>query len=135
MNATYRVSVKAVIRNASGQILLVKEHFDEWVLPGGGIDYGEDPYEALKRELREEIGSSSMMSAELRSVFSLYARGRDTWYMWLLYDVAIDTYDLSLATDGREIAYIDPHTLKNSKNRFEQRIYEAVVEKRGTSSF
>lgn len=40
-NAFYRVSVKALIKDDSGNILVVKENQDTWSLPGGGLDHGE----------------------------------------------------------------------------------------------
>ncbi|RYH58779.1 MAG: NUDIX hydrolase, partial [Alcaligenaceae bacterium] len=55
-NAFYRVSVKALIRDDAGNVLVVKENQDTWSLPGGGIDHGEVPEVALLRELKEELG-------------------------------------------------------------------------------
>ena len=55
------VAGKAVIRK-EGKIILVqrssKSGFDPglWELPGGKIEFGEDLIEALKREVKEEIG-------------------------------------------------------------------------------
>ena len=45
-----------------GQILLcrisarIAEHAGRWTLPGGGIEFGEDPEDAMVREVREETG-------------------------------------------------------------------------------
>ncbi len=42
-----------------GQILLVRhEKIGKiyWLIPGGGVDFGESAEEALKREFREEVG-------------------------------------------------------------------------------
>lgn len=50
-------SVKALIAD-KGEILLVYEKLRKngtWDLPGGKIEYGESPYEALTREIREEL--------------------------------------------------------------------------------
>lgn len=39
-NTFYRVSIKALIKNDKGEILVVKEHQDKWEPPGGGLDHG-----------------------------------------------------------------------------------------------
>ncbi len=50
-----RVGVFGVLRNDSGQILLVHQpRQDRWSLPGGGVRFGESPGAALAREVAEE---------------------------------------------------------------------------------
>lgn len=49
--------VHAVAFDAGGHVVLVRHSYAEgWRLPGGGIKKGEQPDEAILRELREEIG-------------------------------------------------------------------------------
>lgn len=55
------LTVKAVIINQQGQILLLKRtkgdiNGEKWDLPGGGVDEGEELELALKREILEETG-------------------------------------------------------------------------------
>lgn len=57
-----RVAVKAVIIE-DGKCLLVKKEasqadsqFGLWELPGGKVEIGEPPIEALHREIKEELG-------------------------------------------------------------------------------
>lgn len=54
-----RVAAYAIITDDEGRILLA--HWNEgrhsaWTLPGGGLDPGEDPKHAARREIREETG-------------------------------------------------------------------------------
>ena len=55
----FTASVAVIITNRQGKVLLL-EHFlrptSGWGIPGGFIDYGEQPETAARRELREETG-------------------------------------------------------------------------------
>ncbi|MCK9928848.1 NUDIX hydrolase [Frankia sp. Mgl5] len=55
--ARKRVSADALIRDSAGRILLVDPTYKpDWDLPGGMAEANEAPRDALKRELREELG-------------------------------------------------------------------------------
>ena len=57
-----QVGVKAILKNSKGQYLLILRRKPlggsiKWDIPGGRIDLSEHLEDALRRELREEIGS------------------------------------------------------------------------------
>jgi 8-oxo-dGTP diphosphatase len=54
-----RVVVAAIIKNGD-KLLLTKEIIESgrefWIFPGGGVNFGESLEEAIKREIKEELG-------------------------------------------------------------------------------
>ena len=71
-----RRKVRALVLNENDEVLLVRPHGyrdGEWTLAGGGVEEGESPVEAMRRELAEELGvgleaeleRSEVKSAEL----------------------------------------------------------------------
>lgn len=55
MSELFRVSAKAVIIE-DGRVLLIQKPSGNWDLPGGRLESGESPYDAVGRESREELG-------------------------------------------------------------------------------
>lgn len=70
----FRRKVRALVQNRRGDMLLIQPHGydDSWTLVGGGIEHGETPEEAIRRELREELGIPSILELRLLG-------GRDTF--------------------------------------------------------
>jgi 8-oxo-dGTP pyrophosphatase MutT (NUDIX family) len=51
----FPVSIKGVVLQ-DDKVLLLRNERDEWELPGGKLDLGEDPRGCVIREIAEEVG-------------------------------------------------------------------------------
>lgn len=116
--AMYRVSLKAIIRNEKGEVLVVREDGDDWSLPGGGVDHGEDVMTALKRELYEEALITSEFTANFVGIDTFYVEERQRWLMWIVYEVILpDGYKYGVGPDADEVAFMDISSFEGSDNR------------------
>ena len=122
----FRISLKAVIFNDNGEVLVVKERDrDWWDLPGGGMDHGESIKEALARELNEEV--------LLRGDFTFYpAIVEDPKFLTehnfyqtrIVYVIQPETLSFEVGEDGDELSFVNPDTFENSKRATERKIYD-----------
>ncbi len=74
MEKRRRIGAYGVVRDEQGRVLLVRSsprsnNPGRWVLPGGGLDHGEDPNLGVVREFREETGLEVAIVG-LRDAFS-----------------------------------------------------------------
>lgn len=56
----YRPAVGIMLLNAKGEVFVgrrIDQTVESWQMPQGGIDEGETPEEAARRELKEEVGT------------------------------------------------------------------------------
>ena len=70
----------AIARDSQGRILITrrpdhKRHAGFWEFPGGKIDPGESPQDALCREIREELGAEVIVQQIFDVVYYRYDWG------------------------------------------------------------
>ena len=122
----YRVSLKAVIFDERGRILVVKETGrDWWDLPGGGMDHDETVKGALARELHEEV--SLIGDFTYRAILAedpRYLARHNLYQMRVTFLVKPEHMDFTAGEDGDEVAFIEPELFKDSSLMTERRIYE-----------
>ncbi|MDH6109192.1 8-oxo-dGTP pyrophosphatase MutT (NUDIX family) [Kitasatospora sp. MAP12-15] len=53
---TFPISVKGVVLDQQNRVLLLKNEREEWELPGGKLELGEEPAACAAREVQEESG-------------------------------------------------------------------------------
>jgi ADP-ribose pyrophosphatase YjhB (NUDIX family) len=69
-----RLSAYGLCLDASRRLLLARMAVGpdkgRWTLPGGGVDWGEHPDDALLRELKEETGAEGVTAGRVLAVYS-----------------------------------------------------------------
>jgi 8-oxo-dGTP pyrophosphatase MutT (NUDIX family) len=71
------VGVLALVVDDDGRVLLVEHTYRRgWYLPGGGVRRLEPLEDALRRELREEVGVEPTAPPRLHGVYSNFAERR-----------------------------------------------------------
>jgi 8-oxo-dGTP pyrophosphatase MutT (NUDIX family) len=121
----YRVSLKAIIRNERGEVLVNKESSsDTWSLPGGGWDHGETEHEALARELHEEVGYIGEFTSTLFSTEVFWLESQTTWLLWIVYEVEPENTNFSVGEHSTDVAFINPNSLASHRSNSEKWIYD-----------
>ncbi len=141
----FRAGVGIVLRRRSTGEVLTFERIGlpgAWQYPQGGIEAGEDPREAVWRELREEIGLSTadveLVSEHARwTTYELPPEARSTktgrgqTQRWFLFDVDADNPPLALAAHSspefRSWRWVMPAVAAATAVGFRQATYREVA--------
>ena len=128
-----RRSVNVIAFDDRGRVLLVRHSYGPpvWALPGGGIDRGEDPEAAARREFREELGCGIEELAAIEAIRQQVSGSKDLMYLFAA------TIAGTPAPDMREIVelgYFDPAGLPgNVDRRIAERVRQALARRAGPS--
>ncbi|MBI4175697.1 MAG: NUDIX domain-containing protein [Candidatus Aenigmarchaeota archaeon] len=109
----FRLAVKAFIVK-DGKLLLIRRRWDDvhkpdkWDIPGGRLEPGEDPFEGLKREVKEEInmdGLETLMPIEIKH----FTRDDGQKITMIIFLCRISPGKIGLSKEHREYRWVDLH--------------------------
>lgn len=117
----HRVAIKGLCVK-DGKILLVREsagRSGKWEMPGGGLDFGEDIQESLKREINEEMGLKiNKMSKSPVYVWThkfLNKRNLKWYYSFVVaYQVEFEDLNFTPTDECEEIKFFSKEELKST---------------------
>ena len=104
----FRMAVAALVFDEQGRILLFKHTYRklDWGIPAGGLEYGEQPKDAMIREFFEETGMTIRVERLLLAESSRYFQ-----HVSLIYLCKIIAGEFSESHEISEIQYFDVNNL------------------------
>jgi 8-oxo-dGTP diphosphatase len=110
------VAVALLVRR--GEVLVVQRPPEgplagQWEFPGGKVEFGETPEEALRRELREELGAEP----EDLALFGVYSHVYElpdgpAHYLLLVYLARLEDNALRTLPSPRPVRWVDGEALR-----------------------
>jgi 8-oxo-dGTP diphosphatase len=102
-----------------GKVLMIKRKFEpnkgRWSLPGGLLEVGEDPEQAAKREVREELGLEVVVEGLLQVANEVIpdAAGRVRYHFVLVDYLMRPLGDkITLNEESEEYAWFEPSAVE-----------------------
>ena len=141
----YRRGVGVMLVNATGLVFVAKRidmPSDAWQMPQGGIDAGETPLEAAKREMFEEVGTDKaefvaesagwyhydLPSDLIGKIWGGRYRGQEQ--KWFVARFTGKDTDINIATEHPEFLdwkWVEPPLLPNLIVPFKRQLYAEVL--------
>jgi ADP-ribose pyrophosphatase YjhB (NUDIX family) len=125
----FTIGVFGIITDNEGRVLLChRRDYDLWNLPGGGVEAGESPWDALVREIKEETG----LEAEPSHLTGVYSKP-DKNEIVLSFACQIIGGEITLTDEADKIEYFEVGQIpKNTSPKQVERIKEYFSDKSKT---
>jgi ADP-ribose pyrophosphatase YjhB (NUDIX family) len=119
-----RLSTRSIATHGNEILLLYTERYEDYSLPGGGLDLGEDKVDGMIRELREETGAQNIKNI---NSFGIYEEFRP-WYK-PDYDIQHMISYCYTCDINKElgISNLESHEINNGMKAVWMNIHEAIA--------
>lgn len=102
----YRISIKALILDENGRFLLCREDNGKWDFPGGWYEFDDkNPWEAIAREIKEEMGLEVMNVSDAPSYFVTAQHKRGFQIANVFYKTTVKDLNITPSDECQEVQF------------------------------
>jgi len=126
-----QIGVKAIIEK-DNKILLIKrsgeygEISNSWDIPGGRTNFGEEPEDGLKREIKEETGLELNEIKQILDASTVF-KNEEKHIVRITYLCTVKKTNIQLSHEHTDIQWVTKEELKNIE--FKDKILKKVIKK------
>lgn len=109
----YRISIKGIVIDDDGRILLSREENGMWEMLGGGLDHEEDHTTCLKREIHEETGLVvTYISPSPKYFVTCKRRNKDSYIANVIYEIKLENFEFTPSDECQELRFFSVDEMK-----------------------
>jgi len=123
MKQTFTIGVFGIIKDKQNRVLLIlRNDYDLWNLPGGGLEKGESPWQGVIREVKEETG----LNVSVTRLAGVYSKP-DVDEIVFSFECKIIDGELTLNEEAKDFKYFSLQEIpKNSSSKQFERIKDLL---------
>jgi 8-oxo-dGTP pyrophosphatase MutT (NUDIX family) len=101
----YRVTIKALVRDHEGKVLVIENAHGEWEMPGGGWEHDEDFATCLNREIQEELGVGASTIGDIQFMYKTVS-SKGYYVLRIMVTAEFESHDFTMGEGMRSAMFV-----------------------------